>query len=808
MKKHAILSICLILIVKLGFSQVEIKGSIFDTETNTPVPGANVLITNTTQGTTTNKNGIFILKSENEIKSITISCLGYETQTIENPTNNISIKLKSSVSELGEIVIKGEITTPIKRTSDAIYTGSALTEKGIKLMGSSAKSSVYNAIDLIPGVSVESGDAYGLSDKSVRIRGIQDNFSGMTIDGFPNYGIMPIGARDDIYDMENMQQLAIYKGATPADLGTATGSKGGAIELQYKRPNDEFGVHINQSVGTDNYMRTFARVDLGKLKSNTGIFASGSYTQADKWKGTGLLGPRKNFTMGISQAITKNMDIEIFTNYNQIERHNFKPLTYEQTQDLNNTYNLDYNADLTGVPQDDMNYYDYNGGSFINKDILSTLSYRLSNDQKMSLKYYISSEDADYNEGVKKGPSCFVFNRLRDINRMGFIPEYSGNYKKIKYTTGYWFESTKNSANVYNSVLTNDGIKAVGYSYFTVSDGNGQIHSPYAKVSYSTDKLNFQAGLKYFYYMDPESERYTSVTPTELSETPNANLHTDKMEHQALLPTAGIGYNFSDKINLYFNYGKNYMRPYMYSPIISLYVKNQNTFTNNGMTLQDIFDQWHMETSDNFDLGVRYKTSKIHISPSLFYAKHHNVLASAYDSKVNLDYYQNVGELTAYGADMECYIFPFEKLMLFVNPTYVSMSYDENLIRKTSDSYDAIDIEGNQSPATPKFSLKTGVLYSIKNIDISAKVKYIGERFGDATNLEKIDAYTLVDASIKYNKKNLWKTKELSIGLEFKNILNEKYIGRIDVSDDSVQGSAMYYSGVPFTAVGCLNLKF
>jgi iron complex outermembrane receptor protein len=808
MKFKFILLLTLLLTAKHCFSQVEVIGKVIDKVTNQPITGANISITNTTYGAISDIDGMFHLKSDTEIESITVSFIGYKNEVINKPSQEIIINLTPTTSELDEVVIKGAYTKPVKRTSDAIYTGSALTDKGISLMGISASNSVYNAIDLMPGISVESNDAYGLSEKSVRIRCIKDNFSGMTLDGFPNYGIMPIGARDDIYDMENMHQVAVYKGATPADLGTATGSKGGAIELQFRRPQENFGIQINQSVGMNNYTRSFARIDLGQLPSGTGAFISYSYTQADKWKGLGKLGPRNNLTIGITQQITNKIDFEVFANYNSIDRHDFKPLSYEQARDIKNTYSHDFNSSLTGTPANDMNYFDYNGGKFINRDIMSKLSFRMFEYQKVTLRYYISSEDADFKEGVKKGPNYFVFNRKRDVNRMGVIPEFSGELFNIKYSAGYWFESCDNNASVYSLGITADGLQPIGYNYFTVNEKKGQVHSPYAKIAYTLDKLSFQAGIKYFYYIDPESNRYTSETPTELSAIPDPDLHTDKISHSSLLPTAGFGYKFNKKVEAYFNYGKNYMRPYKYSPIISLYVKNQKTFTDNGMTLQSVFDKWIMETSDNFDIGIRYKGKKVSFSPSVFYAKHHNVLASAYDPVVELDYYQNVGKLTAYGADMECYIFPVNKLMLYLNPTFARMSYDEDLYRKTTDGFEGVGIKGKQAPTTPKFSLKTGGSYSIKNISFATKVKCIGARYGDASNVEEISGYTLIDASVNYCKKDLWKLKELCIGVEFKNIFNTRYVGSIDVSDDSLQGSASYYAGIPFTAIGNLNLKF
>lgn len=793
-----------LLITNPGFAQVVTSGKVIDKETNKPVVGANVLITHTTKGTLTDTNGIFHIQSDVAPQSITISFVGYKTTTIKNPVQELTVSMAPVASEFAEVIVKGVYTKPVKRTSDAIYTGSALTENGLKLMGASAVNSVYNAIDLMPGVSVESHDAYGLSDKSVRIRCVKDNFSGMTMEGFPNYGIMPIGARDDIYDMENIRQIALFKGATPSDLGTATGSKAGAIELQFKRPSEEFSAQINQSIGMNNYMRSFARIDFGNLPTGTGAFLSYSFTQSDKWKGPGRLGPRNNIAIGITQDITNKATLEIFANYNLVNRHNFMPLTYDETLQIDNTYNLSFNSSLTGTPSDDIYYYDYNGGNFINRDLMSTFTYALSDKQKITFKYYLSSEDAAFSEGTQKGANYFVFDRKREINRMGIIPEISGEFVDIQYSAGCWVETCDNNANVYSSRLTTTGIQPVGYSYYTVNLGNGSVYSPYAKVAYSIKKFSFQAGLKYFHYKDPESERYTSETSTELMDIPDPDLHTNEMNHNALLPTAGIGFKFNGKLEAYVNYGKNYMRPYMYSPVISLYVKNQQTFTDNGMTLQDVFDKWEMETSDNFDFGLRFNTNHITVSPSVFYAKHHHVLASAYDPVIELDYYQNVGELTAYGADVECYIFPVDKLMIYVNPAYNMMRYGEELYRNS----ESLDMKGKQSPATPKLVFKTGAVYSLKNIDFAGKVKYIGMRYGDATNVEEIPGYTLVDASVKYTIKDLWKVKALSMGIELKNILNRHYIGGIDVSDDSVQGNASYYAGVPFTAMGNLSFKF
>jgi len=810
--KILLIVICLSGFADFAQSQV-IQGKITDAATGTALPGANIIINIENKGTISASDGTYQFTVP-EPGKYTLSCsfIGYITVEksviVSDSAARVNFELDENQKQLEEVIVHGEITGPVKRTGDALYTGSAITSKGISLMGASASSSVYNALDIIPGISVEGQDAYGLSEKSVIIRSINSKFSGMTIEGFPNYGIMPIGSRDDIYDMENMQSVAVFKGATPADLGTATGSKGGTIELQYKRPSDIFTVNVKESAGSNNYFRSFARIDMGKLKTGTNAFVSGSITTADKWKGYGKLGPRYNVAIGITQIINKKLNVELFENYNTINRHAFKKLIYTEASDIENSFNNDFNETLTGNPTEDLNYYDYNKGLYTNRDFMGIINYNITKTAKITLKTYYSNEDADYDETIKKGTNNFVNKKIRDIKRMGLIPELSGSIMNIHYTMGYWFESSDNNANVYNSRIVDNGLNPVGYSFYTVNKNLGKIHSPYLKLALTKDKFNIQAGLKYFYYEEPESDRYTSLSPTELSLNPDADLHTKAMKYNALLPTMGIGYNFSNSMQAYINYGRNYMRPYMYVPIISLYVSNKQAFIDNNMNLQDIFDSWTMETSDNVDLGVHYSTEKLTLSPSVFYAKHHNELASAYDSKVQLDYYQNIGELTAYGFDLECYIRPVQSLIIFINPAFNSMSYDNNLVRKSGAVADTISIKGNQSPAVPKISLKSGIFYSIKNFDFSLFVKHTGERFGDATNKEKIDAYTLADMGIKYSRSNVFFIKNFQAGIEIKNLFDTKYVGSINASDDSNQGSATYFAGMPRSIIGSITITF
>ena len=724
---------------------------------------------------------------------------------------------KSDVYVLEDITVTGELICPTRQTGDSLYTGTSVTRKGIELMGTPAKTSVYNVLDIIPGLNVESKDPYGLSGTDIRIRGAKGYYIGMTVEGIPNYGIMPIGAREDIYDMENMESVSLYKGASPADLGTGSGNRGGSIELQLRRPEDKLGIELGQSFGSKDFVRTFLRIDSGELSTKTKLFGSYSYTDANKWKGKGDLGGRDHVTLGLNQQFGDVVNIDLFYNFNEIEKHFFKSLNYEQADHINHDDNFyhHYNNELTSDPKKDINYYDYNRGKFINRDFMSIIDINISEKFNLSLKPYYSSEDAKFWEGKEKFPVMMgsepeikpgVLNKIRELERYGVIPEINFDISGFGITAGYWFESHDLEKYVKRYVTTPAGLQYNGYLYYAKNDGHGEIHSPYAKLSYELNKFKFQAGLKYFYYEEPASTGYTSDAALNLKEDPDISLK--ETDYDEVLPTFGIGYEFTENTKMYLNYGRNYMRPYAYVPTTNTYAINKKQFTDANMTLQDIFDDWEMETSDNFDLSFRYSRKYFSIAPVFFYSEHSDLLASIDDPRImNHDntpvaYYQNVGDATTYGFELELNFYPSKNLIVYFNPSYTDMSFDDDFKRGDK----TLKIEGNQIPDTPKWIVKSGLIYTINNFEISPTVKWIGSRYGDALNKERIDDYAVVDLNLGYTIDDFWGLREAKIGLELNNLFNKRYVGAIEASDTGT--SADYYAGSPFTAIFTVSGKF
>jgi len=707
-------------------------------------------------------------------------------------------------ASLEEMVVTGErLVTPTKQTGETVYTGSEVTRKGIEAQGSKAETSVYEAIDILPGINVDSPDPYNLAaeQKNVRFRGIRSSLGAMPVEGVPKWGGNPIGPRDYLYDTENFQGIAVYKGGAPADLGTGVGSRGGAVELRPLWPREEFGIDLSQGFGSFAYTRSFLRVDSGSLPHiGTKLSLSSSYTEADKWKGPGDLGPRKNLNFMASQPVPDQEDIKIWFNINDQKQDLYRPLTYAQVRQLDANYSKDFNNRLTGVRARDIDFFLYNQADLNNYDILAVLPVKINDMFKLSFKPYYANEDSSILNG-STSQGGLVTERLRDIERYGMISEATVDFDWMNVSLGYWFESNDMSITTQNFLPGSLAFR--GYGIFTENEDNGWLHSPYIRFAGKISKFDWQAGLKYFYYNDPATKGYVSQAPTfELVRA--SDLDRDEKTYEEFLPTVGVAYNWSDNFQTYASYGRNQIRPYSYVPLINLYSQNRARFLAAGVTLDDLFNTRDMEISDNFELGVRYRKEWFEVMPTFFYSINKNLLVNVFDPRVNLNYQQNVGDATGFGFEMETNFYINDYLTAFINPTYVSLTLDDDL----TFAGNTLDTEGKQVTDTPEWFVKSGLAFKYRGFEVVPMVRYVGDRYGDAEHQQRIGDYFLADLMLSYTHKTIPHLNAVRVSLELYNLFDRKYVAGINASDDTRAGSASYFVGAPFTAVMKVSMDF
>jgi iron complex outermembrane receptor protein len=120
-----------------------------------------------------------------------------------------------------------------------------------------------------------------------------------------------------------------------------------------------------------------------------------------------------------------------------------------------------------------------------------------------------------------------------------------------------------------------------------------------------------------------------------------------------------------------------------------------------------------------------------------------------------------------------------------------------------------LNIKGNQVPDAPLWQAKVGMTATYKGLSVTPTYRYIDSRYGDIENKQQVDGYHLLDLSMHYTIPNVLKSKEVTLSLDFQNILDQRYIGVIRTSDDSTSDSSIYYyPGAPFNVVAGIKLAF
>ncbi|HPF96664.1 MAG TPA: carboxypeptidase-like regulatory domain-containing protein, partial [Mangrovimonas sp.] len=107
MKHLALIFACLLF--NLSFAQnIEVKGTVTDSDTNEPLPGVNIIIKNTTTGVTTDFDGNYVISNVPSNGTLIFSYLGYLTQEVQvQNRQSVNVVLTPDVQALGEVVVIG-----------------------------------------------------------------------------------------------------------------------------------------------------------------------------------------------------------------------------------------------------------------------------------------------------------------------------------------------------------------------------------------------------------------------------------------------------------------------------------------------------------------------------------------------------------------------------------------------------------------------------------------------------------------------------------------------------------------------------
>lgn len=219
MIKSKILIILALFATTLLSAQNVLTGTVTGTDEQ-PIPGANVVLQDSNQGTTTDFDGNFSINASSG-DVVVVSYIGFATQTIEitNQTT-LGVVLEASASELDEVVIVGYGSQLKSNLTGAI---SKVTNDDLDQI---AVSRVDDAlVGQVSGVNIQATEGEAGSSPTIRIRGV----------GSINGNLDPLIVVDGMVvdndylgslDMNDISSFEILKDAASTAIYGSRGSKG------------------------------------------------------------------------------------------------------------------------------------------------------------------------------------------------------------------------------------------------------------------------------------------------------------------------------------------------------------------------------------------------------------------------------------------------------------------------------------------------------------------------------------------------------------------------------------------------------
>jgi len=186
-KKTLFISLLIFFSVTQTFAQQKtISGKVTDASTGQPVVGSTVIVKGSKEATQTNNEGSFTLSVPGSAKTLVITSIGYQSMDIAiNGQSQFNVSLKTSMSNLNEVVVVGYGTQKRKDLTGSVSSISAATIEKTPVISASQALQGRAA-----GVQVTNNDGAPGGNISVLIRGTGSlasygNEPLYVVDGYP-----------------------------------------------------------------------------------------------------------------------------------------------------------------------------------------------------------------------------------------------------------------------------------------------------------------------------------------------------------------------------------------------------------------------------------------------------------------------------------------------------------------------------------------------------------------------------------------------------------------------------------------------
>lgn len=249
----------------LGFSQINISGTVYDAESQEVLPGANLYILNSyLAGSSDQQGGFSFTGVKKEELKLVISYIGYQKDSIlvnAQNASNLKIYLKPGIVQSDEVIVQSTRANKLSPVAKSLVDKEEITENN---MGAD----IPYLLQQGPSVVSTSDAGAGIGYTGIRIRGSDASRINVTVNGIPindaeSHGVFWVNMPDLASSLESIQ---IQRG-----LGTSTngaGAFGASINLETNLLNEKAYGEINNSFGSFNTRKNTVKIGSGLINDH------------------------------------------------------------------------------------------------------------------------------------------------------------------------------------------------------------------------------------------------------------------------------------------------------------------------------------------------------------------------------------------------------------------------------------------------------------------------------------------------------------------------------------------------------------
>ncbi len=626
-------------------------------------------------------------------------------------------------------------------------------------------------IDSIPGVNASTDDFTGLANGNYSIRGFTSDEIGTTVNGAPindsgNYKVYST----EYGDAENYGDITVLQGYPDVDTPIG-GAAGGSIAWATIDPSHTAGVDASQTFGSNDYRRTFFRLntgDTGPVRS----WLSYSDNSADLWRGPG------------QQKVTKVDGKSVWT----IDDNNSISASFQYNREFNNTYNsltkaqaqknYNQNYDATRLSPTDTNFYLLHTNPFRSWLVSLDGEFKLSDNLHLSVVPYVQ-----YGNGGGGGGTTFTESKQtanwyqytnQDLNgdgkisgkdlvysisntytmRPGVIAKLNqdfGQDNSLEY--GFWWERPRQEQSQgFTPVDPSTGVPSDywGTPPNLIRYPNGAIQQAYNEYTATetrkvfatdtwtpNDQWTITAGASYlwvqrsgFDYQYPNSVRpgYTQYGVADFSQT-----------FHGVSPTAGVKYQLNEQNQFYFGIGRTFR-----APINGAVLQNAAAAFFPGQINPASTYLNKPEKSTTADLGWRFYNDTFSASVDAYASNLTNKQISGFDETTFATVYLSLPKVHMRGLNTEASYKITPNWTIYGSYAYTKATLEANLNSLGDGIYNT---DGKVLLNTPKNIGYVRLSYDQGPFWASLDEKYRGPIWGDWSNTEKVGGYATLNFS-------------------------------------------------------------